>query len=98
MLKSMFRNETVLSADYNNQINLPKCFILDGPALTGKTFLYKTLLHTIHGKDDLVTPAASTGIAATLLSIGRAALSIFKIPILLNATSTCNIKSNRKEA
>ncbi|GBN80645.1 hypothetical protein AVEN_190716-1 [Araneus ventricosus] len=41
---------------------------------------------------------ASTGIAATFLSGGRTAHSIFKIPLTLNATSTCNLKPSTSEA
>ncbi|GBN03199.1 hypothetical protein AVEN_136525-1, partial [Araneus ventricosus] len=70
----------------------------DGPAGIGKTFVYSTLLHTIRGRGDDVIPVASTGIAATLLIGGRTAHSVFKIPIDLNATSTCNLKPNTKEA
>ena len=79
-------------------MNSPNCFFLDRPAITGKTFLYTTLLHTMRGMADLVTPIASTDSATTLLSGGRTAHSVFKILILLNATSTCNIKPNCKEA
>ena len=89
--------EAVLSAAYINQTNSPKCFFfLYRPA--GKTFLYATLLHTIHRKSDLVTPVASTRSAATLFRCRRTAHSGFKIPILMNATSTCNIKPNSKKA
>ncbi|GBM29649.1 hypothetical protein AVEN_125296-1 [Araneus ventricosus] len=40
----------------------------------------------------------STGIAETLLNGGRIAHSVFKIPIVLNATSTCNVKPNTQES
>ncbi|GBM66962.1 hypothetical protein AVEN_110991-1, partial [Araneus ventricosus] len=99
-LNSEQRNvvEILLSAVYNNAADTPKCYFLDGPAGTGKTFVYSTLLHTIRGRGDDVIPVASTGIAATLLIRGRTAHSVFKIPIDLNATSTCNLKPNTKEA
>ncbi|GBN39606.1 hypothetical protein AVEN_138029-1 [Araneus ventricosus] len=90
--------EILLSAVYNNAADTPKCYFLDGPAGTGKTFVYSTLLHTIRGRGDDVIPVASTGIAATLLIGGRTTHSVFKIPIDLNATSTCNLKPNTKEA
>ncbi|GBN53070.1 hypothetical protein AVEN_191478-1 [Araneus ventricosus] len=77
---------------------MPKCFFLDGPAGTGKTFVYSTLLHAVRGKGDQAIAVASTGIAATLLSGGRTAHSLFKIPLTLNATSTCNLKPNTSEA
>ncbi|GBN27243.1 hypothetical protein AVEN_234875-1 [Araneus ventricosus] len=54
--------EILLSAVYNNAADTPKCYFLDGPAGTGKTFVYSTLLHTIRGRGDDVIPVASTGI------------------------------------
>ena len=69
--------ETILSAVYKNQTNSPKSFFLEGSSGAGKTYLYKTLSHTMRGKGDLVTPVASTGIAAILLNGGRIAHSVF---------------------
>ncbi|GBN56753.1 hypothetical protein AVEN_270976-1 [Araneus ventricosus] len=88
----------VLHAIYEYQTDTPKCFFLDGPAGTDKTFVYSTLLHAVKGKGDQAIAVASTRIAATLLSGGRTAHSIFKIPLTLNATSTCNLKPNTSEA
>ncbi|GBN54970.1 hypothetical protein AVEN_216338-1 [Araneus ventricosus] len=88
----------VLHAIYEYQTDMPKCFFLDGPAGTGKTFVYSTLLHAVRGKGDQAIAVASTGIAATLLTGGRTAHSIFKIPLTLNVTSTCNLKPNTSEA
>ncbi|GBN74273.1 hypothetical protein AVEN_133494-1 [Araneus ventricosus] len=98
-LNSEQRNvvEILSSAVYNNAADTPKSYFLDGPAGIGKTFVYSTLLHTIRGRGDDVIPVASTGIAATLLIGGRTDHSLFKIPIDLNATSTCNLKPNTKE-
>ncbi|GBM68088.1 hypothetical protein AVEN_66753-1 [Araneus ventricosus] len=55
----------VLHAIYEYQTDLPKCCFLGGPAETGKTFVYSTLLHAIRGKGDQDIAVASTGIAAT---------------------------------
>ncbi|GBM71541.1 hypothetical protein AVEN_219403-1, partial [Araneus ventricosus] len=90
--------DIILKAIYDNKEDTSRLFFLDGPAGTGKTFLYNTLLHTTRGKGHHVTTVASTGIAATLLNGGRTAHSVFKIPIVLNATSTCNVKPNTQEA
>ena len=90
--------EKVLNAVYGNEIDAPNCFFLDGPAGTGKTFVYSTLLHAVRGRGDEAIPVASTGIAATLLNGGRTAHSIFKIPLALNGTSTCCVKPNTSEA
>ncbi|XP_053149050.1 LOW QUALITY PROTEIN: uncharacterized protein LOC128343641 [Hemicordylus capensis] len=48
----------------------------------GKTYLYKTILNTIHGQSELALPVAFTGIAANLLQGGRTYHSQFKLPIL----------------
>ncbi|GBM49647.1 hypothetical protein AVEN_3230-1 [Araneus ventricosus] len=55
-------------------------------------------VHEIRGKGNHAIAVASTGIAATLLNGGRSAHSIFKIPLTLNATSTCNFKPSTSEA
>ncbi|GBO21876.1 hypothetical protein AVEN_60834-1 [Araneus ventricosus] len=65
---------------------------------TGKTFVYSTLIHIIRGEGDQVAYVASTGIAVTLLDGSRTAHSVFKIPLVLDATSTCNVKPNSPEA
>ncbi|GBL72555.1 hypothetical protein AVEN_127828-1 [Araneus ventricosus] len=96
MNEQKFVVQKVLSVVYENKA--PKLFFLDGPAGTKKTFVYSTLIHIIIGKGDQVTSVVSTGIAATLLDGGRTAHSVFKIPLMLDATSTCNVKSNSPEA
>ncbi|GBN97190.1 hypothetical protein AVEN_105284-1 [Araneus ventricosus] len=70
-LNSEQRNvvDILLSAVYNNAADtlcttMLQCYFLDGPAGTGKTFVYSTLLHTIRGRGDDVIPVASTGILA----------------------------------
>jgi len=69
-----------------------------GPAGSGKTFIYNTLIHLLKGRNETVLACASTGIAATLVIDGQTAHSLFKIPIPLNETSICRIKANSKEA
>ena len=63
-------------------------FFLQGPAGTGKTFLYKTLCHHYWSRDAIVLCVASSGIAALLLPGGQTSHSRFKIPLICNATST----------
>ncbi|GBN54322.1 hypothetical protein AVEN_32153-1 [Araneus ventricosus] len=60
----------------------PKCYFLDGPAGTRKTFVYSTLLHTIRGRGDDVIPVASTGIAATLLIGGEHPILFLKFQLI----------------
>jgi len=68
-----------------------KVFFIDGPGGTGKTFVYNTLLAHVRSKGNIALAVASSGIAALLLDGGRTANSRFKIPLVINEISTCNI-------
>lgn len=68
-----------------------RAFFIDGPAGTGKTFLYSVILAMVRADRNIAVAVASSGIAALLLEGGRTAHSRFKIPISVNETSTCNI-------
>jgi hypothetical protein len=61
------------------QNNDPKLFFLNGPAGTGKTFLYNTITHCLRGQGKIVLCVASSGIASQLLLEGRTAHCQFKI-------------------
>src|SRR6266540_6398681 len=78
--------------------NRLRCFFVDGPDGTGKTFLYNTLLTNIRSNGDIALAVASSEIAAFLISGGRTAHSRFKIPINLDLCSTCNISRRSKKA
>ncbi len=73
-------------------------FFIDGPAGTGKTFLYNTLLANIRLHGDIAIAVAFSGIAALLISGGRTAHSRFKIPLRVDEFSTCNISCNSQLA
>ncbi|XP_041020377.1 ATP-dependent DNA helicase PIF1-like [Juglans microcarpa x Juglans regia] len=66
-------------------------FFIDGPAGTGKTFLYKALLATIRSKNIIALATVSLGVAASILPRGRTAHSRFKISLNADKDSTCNI-------
>lgn len=66
-------------------------FFIDGPAGTGKTFLYSVILNMVRSERNIALAVASSGIAALLLKGGRTAHSRFKIPITIGPTSTCSI-------
>ena len=66
-------------------------FFVHGPAGTGKTFLYKTLCNHFRAENKIVLCVASSGIAALLLPGGQTSHSRFKIPLILNEDSMCNI-------
>jgi GTPase SAR1 family protein len=69
-------------------------FFLHGPGGTGKTYVYNTLCHFLHGQGRIVLYVTSSGIAALLLIGGRTTHSYFKIPINLHESSLCGIKKN----
>lgn len=73
-------------------------FFIDGPAGSGKTFLYQTLLAQIRSEGNIAIAVAYSGIAANLLDGGRTAHSRFKIPLIPNENSVCSIKSQSNEA
>ena len=86
--------DAVINAASNvaNNIEQDQCvFFLDGPAGTGKTFTYNYLIKELKGRGIKVATAAYTGIAATLLSGGRTLHSLFKLPVPILDTSTCNV-------
>ncbi|UYV75884.1 hypothetical protein LAZ67_13001669 [Cordylochernes scorpioides] len=76
----------------------PRCFFIDGPGGTGKTYVYNTLIHCVRAVGKIVIPLASTGIAATLLSGGQTVHSRFKLPISLLENSVAAISANSSEA
>jgi hypothetical protein len=89
--------ESIMNAANND--NLPhRCFFLDGPGGSGKTYMYKTLLKTVRGEGNLVLPVASTGIAANLLEGGRTYHSQFKLPVPLIDTSVSSMRMTSADA
>ncbi|UYV70293.1 hypothetical protein LAZ67_7002421 [Cordylochernes scorpioides] len=76
----------------------PRCFFIDGPGGTGKTYVYNTLIHCVRAVGKIFIPLASTGIAATLLSGGQTVHSRFKLPLPLLENSVAAISANSSEA
>ncbi|XP_060183115.1 uncharacterized protein LOC132613077 [Lycium barbarum] len=66
-------------------------FLVDGPGGTGKTFFYRALLATIRSKGYIALATTTSGVAASILPVGRTAHSLFKIPINVDDTFSCNI-------
>ncbi|XP_042988844.1 ATP-dependent DNA helicase PIF4-like [Carya illinoinensis] len=73
-------------------------FFVDGPAGTGKTFLYRALLAEIRSKNMIALATASSGVAASILPGGRTAHSRFKIPLNADKSSTCNVSKQENLA
>lgn len=73
-------------------------FFPEGSGGTGETLTYKTIAHTVRARGCIVLCVASTGIAGNLLTGGRTAHSMFKIPINLHENSLCNIPKQSQRA
>src|ERR1700712_1658194 len=80
--------------EHNPQLNPHSGFFLQGPARTGKTFLYNCLCSYLRAQGKIVLCVASSGIAAQLLPGGRTAHSRFKIPLSNAVITGCNITSS----
>ena len=82
----------------SNQPTTLAQFFLQGPAETGKTFLYCALSSYVRQPDKVVLCVACSGVAAQLLPGGRTLHSRFKIQLHLNESSICAISSNSQLA
>lgn len=85
-------------AAMNDESSIIRCFYIDGPGGSGKTFLYKTLMAFVRGRGQVALPFATTGIAATLLKGGRTVHSGFKLPVPILDTSVSSMRLTSPEA
>ncbi|XP_066391946.1 uncharacterized protein [Miscanthus floridulus] len=67
-------------------------FFVYGCGGTGKTFLWNAIISHLRSERLIVLAVASSGVASPLLPGGRTAHSRFKIPIVIDESSMCNIK------
>ena len=67
-------------------------FFIDGPAGTGKTYLYNCILAEVRSRGESAIAVASSGVAAIVLSGGTTAHSRFRIPLEDQAEKYCYIK------
>ncbi|GJV57312.1 DNA helicase, partial [Tanacetum coccineum] len=65
---------------------------------TGKTFLWKTIISSLHSQGKIVLVVGSSGIASLLLPSGHTAHSRFKLPLELTKESLCRITKNTQLA
>lgn len=77
-----------------SEANSNKLFFIDGPGGSGKSYLHNIIKDVLHHRGIKVLPIAWTGIAAILLKGGQTAHTAFRLPLNLNQTTTCGIKSN----
>ncbi|GJY61564.1 DNA helicase [Tanacetum coccineum] len=87
--------DLIVNACLNNE---QKLVFVYGHGGTGKTFLWKTILHTLRCKRKIILVVASSAIASLLLPAGRTAHSRFRIPLDLTDTSVCSTRKNTQLA
>lgn len=93
--KQIFDDITTIISD-NDITN--KCFFIDGPGGSGKTYLYNVFMSYYRGNNETVLPFATTGISSLLLKGGRTVHSGLKIPIPCYEEAVITMKNNSKEA
>ena len=89
--------DNILSCSNSVDYTRPRCFYIDGPGGTGKTFVYNTIYNLLRGQNKNVCSMAFTGIAATLLPNGITVHKAFNLPVPLMSDSSSNIAVNSKE-
>lgn len=73
-------------------------FFIQGPAGTGKTFLYNLLCHYYRAKEKIVLCVTFSGTVSLLLPGGRTSHSRFKIPLNIHENSSCCLSKNSELA
>lgn len=90
MQKRIFKE---ITNSFNNSNLSCKCFFIDGPGGSGKTYLYNVITSYFKSKGETVLSYATTGIASDLLVNGRTVHSGFKLPLTINEKSTSGIET-----
>ncbi|WVZ83374.1 hypothetical protein U9M48_030532 [Paspalum notatum var. saurae] len=72
--------------------DLDNVFFVHGYGGTGKTFLWNAIMSRLRSEKLIVLAVASSGVASLLLPGGRTAHSRFKIPIVIDESSVCDIR------
>ncbi|XP_044005460.1 uncharacterized protein LOC122850368 [Aphidius gifuensis] len=88
--------EIVMSDDKSK--TLKKCYYVDGPGGSGKTFIYTTLYHLLISKGKKICTMSFTGVSAILLPNGKTVHNAFGLPVPLFADSTSHIKKQSQDA
>ena len=77
-----------------------RIIFLDAPGGTGKTYLLNLFLDKIRSQGEITLAVASSGIAATLLTGGKTAHTVFKLPLDISRYErpTCTVQENTARA
>ena len=81
----------ILNEALNGDNDKPNIHYLDGPAGTGKTMVFNTLISVLKSQNVPVAACAWTGIASILLRTGVTVHNLFKLPVPILDTSSCRI-------
>lgn len=85
--------------DGNTSPDLPNVVFVDGPAGSGKTHLYKKVLHYTRMQGKIALAVSMSGIAALLLPGGRTAHSRFRLPVPVPLDHcVCNVSARSATA
>jgi len=75
-----------------------RCFFVIAPGGAGKTCVFNMLMSHLHHNGSQVACAAWTEISATLLTGGKTVHSLFKLPVPVVETSSCNVSPTSHQA
>lgn len=76
----------------------PRVYFIDAPGGTGKTFVFNSIVSAVLSRNLNVASCAWTGIAGNLIRLGRTVHRLFKLPVPILETSTCNVTPPSKQA
>ena len=82
----------------NLSTDRPRVFFIDAPGGTGKTFVFNTIISAVLAQNHKVASCAWTGCAGNLIRLGRTVHNLFKLPVPILETSTCNVTPTSKQA
>ncbi|TLD03625.1 uncharacterized protein PgNI_11638, partial [Pyricularia grisea] len=80
----------------NYSENVPISWIIRGHSGTGKTFLLRAMAKFCNANGGVALCVASSGVAALQFPGGRAAHSVFRIPLSVSKTSVCLLEGDCK--
>ena len=89
-------SDRIFNPVYNKMAD-NRFFLIDGPAGSGKTYLYNTITSYLIHKGKIVLQFATTEIVANFLD-GQTVHSGFKLPVPVLDTSTSSMKFPLKES
>ena len=89
--------DKILSVSKVIDYNSSRCFYIDDPGGSAKTFVYTTLYNLLKSQNKNVCCMAFTGIAATLLPKGMVVYKVLGLPVPLLSDSSSNIPVQSKE-